>query len=236
MMSLLQIGPEWQKLLFGDKDFVFLAEVVLRTVVMYAVLLVGLRLMGKRGVRQLSVFELVVIIGLGSAAGDPMFYEEVGIVSAAVVFAVVIAGYRLTTWLTVKSKRVEKLVEGETVCLIADGKFCITDFDKEDLAQDEFFSELRCKSISHLGQVQRAYLEVSGEVSVFFYADEEVKYGLPVLPHECKHKLQSITEAGMYACGHCGHTEEISTPKTTYECPDCRHTEWVKAVNRKRIA
>ncbi len=234
-MSLLQIGTEWQKLLFGDKDFVFMAEVVLRTVVMYALLLIGLRLMGKRGVRQLSVFELVVIIGLGSAAGDPMFYEEVGIVSAIVVFAVVIAGYRLTTWLTVKSKRVEKLVEGETVCLIADGKFCIADFDKEDLAQDEFFSELRCKSVSHLGQVERAYLEVSGEVSVFFYADEEVKYGLPVLPHEFKQKLQNIPDAGMYACRNCGNTVDISAPTSKYECTECQRHHWVKAVNRKRI-
>jgi uncharacterized membrane protein YcaP (DUF421 family) len=60
------------------------------------------------------------------------------------------------------------------------GKFSIATLKKESLAQDEF-SELRMKSIEHLGQ-KNAFMETSGEVSVFYYEDHEVQPGLPILP------------------------------------------------------
>lgn len=72
---------------------------------MYLVVLVSLRILGKRGVKQLSIFELVVIVGLGSAAGDPMFYREVGILSAVAVFLVVVIAYKITSYFVNKSKK-----------------------------------------------------------------------------------------------------------------------------------
>ena len=238
-MKMLDIpqakSSELNKLLFGDQDHWFLPEILLRTLVMYIVVLIGLRLMGKRGVRQLSVFELVVIIGLGSAAGDPMFYEEVGLLSAVVVFVAVIAFYRFTTYLTAKSKKVEQLIEGKTVCLIEDGKFCIESFKKEDLAQDEFFSELRLKGISQLGQVDRAYLELSGELSVFYFADEAVKPGLSILPHEFDKQVTAIVETNLYACTRCGNTQRIEG-NTAGTCTVCNGKKWVKAVSHKRVS
>lgn len=222
------------RLLFGEQEPSFVLEIILRTMVMYLVLLVGLRLMGKRGVRQLTIFELVVIIGLGSAAGDPMFYHDVGLLAAIGVFSIVIALYRLTTYLVGKSKKFETLVEGTTVCLIENGKFCIQSFNKEALAQDEFFSELRIKGVSQLGQVDRAYLEISGDISVFFSPDEKVKSGLPILPHIFKHQLRIVPSPGIYACTHCGETQEIEEGARSI-CPECKKDKWVKASDQKRI-
>ncbi|RYG40787.1 MAG: DUF421 domain-containing protein, partial [Chitinophagaceae bacterium] len=97
-MFLLQATSfSWKELLLGDQEWDFLPEVGLRTFVMFAVILIGLSILGKRGVKQLSVFELVVIIGLGSAAGDPMFYKDVGLIPAFIVFAIVISLYSLVT-------------------------------------------------------------------------------------------------------------------------------------------
>lgn len=168
---------EWNRLLFNDLPANFILEVIFRSTVMFIILLLTLKLAGKRGVKQLSIFETVIIIALGSAAGDPMFYEDVGIIPAAIVFTTIIILYRSVTWLTGKSKHFEEFIEGKTECLINDGKFSVETFKKESLAQDEFFSELRIKSIEHLGQVQHAFIETSGEISVFYYKDEEVKYG-----------------------------------------------------------
>jgi uncharacterized membrane protein YcaP (DUF421 family) len=231
---LLLDADRWSHLLFGEHDGSFVLEIIIRTLVMYLVILVGLRLAGKRGVRQLSVFELVIIIGLGSSAGDPMFYKEVGLLTAIVVFAVLITAYRLTTYLTAKSSRFEKLVEGKTVCLIKAGKFNYNDFNKEDLAQDEFFSELRTKGVSQIGQVEYAYIEISGEISVFFYPDEAVKPGLPILPHEFAVKYSRIPENGTYACSFCSHVEKLDANEER-SCPSCNKSGWVKASHRKRI-
>lgn len=223
---------EWERLLTNELPLIFVFEVMFRSTVMFAVVLVALRATGKRGVKQLSIFETVIIIALGSAAGDPMFYEDVGLIPAMIVFITVILLYRAVTWLTGKSKWFEKLVEGETVCLIKDGRFSISEFKKESLAQDEFFSELRLKSIEHLGQVKNAYLEPSGEVSVFFYDDHEVQAGLPLLPHLYLKKTMQIDREGIYACSFCGNTEELKSG--TASCQNCKRNEWVHAIKTMR--
>jgi len=225
---------EWQRILFNELPPHFLIEVAIRSTVMFLILLVVLKLTGKRGIKQLSVFETVIIISLGSAAGDPMFYEDVGLVPAIGVFLMVLILYRLVTWLTGKSPWFEKLVEGKTECLIENGKFSPTKFERESLSQDEFFTELRLKSIEHLGQVKQAYLETTGDVSVFFYEDEQVKYGLPIRPELFCRKTDTIKEAGMYSCSKCGETQNQQAGK--YSCPVCNNRYWVASINTKRIA
>lgn len=223
---------EWNRLLINELPYVFLFEVIFRSVLMFIVVLIALRVTGKRGVKQLSIFETVIIIALGSAAGDPMFYEDVGLIPAIFVFITIILLYRGVTWLTGKSKWFEILVEGETVCLIHEGRFSTSQFKKESLAQDEFFTELRLKSIEHLGQVRNAYLETSGEVSVFFYADEDVKPGLPILPELFSQKSKIILAKGFHACAFCGNTEKLSTASA--KCPACNKEEWVPAIKTIR--
>ncbi|OOV13230.1 DUF421 domain-containing protein [Flavobacterium sp. LM4] len=224
---------EWNRVLFNELPGVFLLEVIFRSAVMFTVLLLTLKLAGKRGVKQLSIFETVIVIALGSAAGDPMFYEDVGIVPAIIVFAVIMILYRTVTWLTGKSKKFEEFIEGKTECLINDGKFSVTSFRKETLAQDEFFSELRVKSIEHLGQVKHAFIEPSGEISVFFYEDKEVGYGLPILPALFTEKNKIIPKEGTYSCSFCGHTEK-QKPGTA-KCKICQKDEWVASINTLRI-
>lgn len=225
---------EWERLLINNHPFEFLFEVIFRSVIMFIVLLITLRFTGKRGVKQLSIFETVIIIALGSAAGDPMFYEDVGLIPAITVFIVIILLYRFVTMLTGKFKWFENLVEGKTECLIENGKFSIASFEREGLAQDEFFSELRLRLIEHLGQVRNAYLETSGEVSIFFYEDKDVKYGLPILPQLFEKKSQTIPGAGFYSCTFCGHTKEVEAGKA--HCEVCHKTEWVEAINTIRKA
>jgi uncharacterized membrane protein YcaP (DUF421 family) len=224
---------EWNRLLFNELPGIFLLEVIFRSTVMFVILLLTLKLAGKRGVKQLSVFETVIIIALGSAAGDPMFYEDVGILPAAIVFMVIIILYRLVTWLTGKSKKFEEFIEGKTECLIKEGKFSIATFKKESLAQDEFFSELRIKSIEHLGQVKHAFIETSGEISVFYYENHEVGYGLPLLPSLFNKKSNIIPIDGVYSCTFCGHTEEQKAG--TAKCDVCKKEEWVASINTLRI-
>jgi uncharacterized membrane protein YcaP (DUF421 family) len=162
-----------------------------------------------------------------------MYFEDVGIVPAIIVFTVIIVLYRAVTWLTGKSKKFEEFIEGKTECLIKDGKFSLSTFKKETLAQDEFFSELRVKSIEHLGQVKHAFIEPSGEISVFYYDDKEVGYGLPILPALFTEKSKIIPTEGIYSCSFCGHTEK-QKPGTA-KCKICQKDEWVASINTFRI-
>lgn len=225
---------EWKRVLLDDLPAAFLVEVVVRSAIMFIVILVGLRFTGKRGVRQLSVFEIVLIIALGSAAGDPMFYEDVGLLPAICVFVIVIAFYRLVTWFTSKSKKFEELLEGRVHLLIENGVFAIDKFDKEDIAQDEFFSELRVRSVEHLGQVKYAFLEPSGNISIFFFKDADVRPGLPLLPMLFNKRGKHIEEGGLYSCSNCGHTQTLFPGIAV--CPVCKKEEWVQSLASIRTA
>jgi uncharacterized membrane protein YcaP (DUF421 family) len=223
---------EWKRVFMNDLPAEFLLEVAFRSAVMFLFLLIALKFTGKRGVKQLSIFETVIIIALGSAAGDPMFYEDVGVLPALLVFVIIISFYRLVTWLTGKSRWFEVLIEGKTVPLIHEGKFSVAKFEKEPMAQDEFFSELRLRSVEHLGQVRHAFLEPSGDVSVFFYDDQDVKYGLPLLPELFDKKSNVIPIPGIYSCAFCGNTEDQNKSKAT--CGVCKHDEWVHSIRTFR--
>lgn len=224
---------EWNRFLFNDLPVIFLLEVLVRALIMYVVILTSLRASGKRGVKQLSVYELVLIIGLGSAAGDPMFYEDVGLVPAITVFMVIIGLYRSTTWLSGRSKKMAELLEGKPVCLIENGKFSIENFKKEDLAQDEFFSELRQQNVEHLGQVRVGIIEPTGELSLFFYEDNEVKPGLPLIPSVFGQKSKFIKTPGIHACTFCGNT--VSINESSAVCKVCKKEEWIPALQTRRI-
>lgn len=235
-MHFLQASPgfNWKELLLGSEDWSFLPETVLRTLIMFLVIVTSLRLLGKRGVKQLSIFELVVIISLGSAAGDPMFYKDVGILPALIVFIMIVGLYTAITFMIGKNKKFEKLVEGKPVCLIKDGVFSINNFQKEILGEDEFFAELRMQGVSQLGQIEEAIEESSGNISIFYYPDAEVKYGLPIMPDSLGRTVKKLSEAGHYSCIFCGYTEKLQ-PAAKATCPECKKSEWLKSSNKKRI-
>ena len=226
---------DWHSLLLGKEKWVFLVEVAIRSVVMFLIILFSLRILGKQSITQLSIFELGVIIGLGAAAGDPMFYKDVGLLPAMMVFLVVVSLYRLVTYIINRGEKVEKFLEGEPMYLIEDGRLNCSNFEKELIAHDELFAQLRINSVSHLGQIKLAIIETNGSISLYYYPDEEVRWGLPVLPHLCAQNLKQLPANIFLACAFCGQVESLEQHKDVHECSSCKRSEWVSAINNKRI-
>lgn len=224
---------DWQKIFVNELDWSLAGEIALRTFIMFTMILIFLRMSGKKGVRQLSIFEVAIIIGLGSAAGDPMFNGDNAIIPALIVFAIILAFYRLLTWIATKSERFETILEGDPMYVIEEGVFVVLDQNKHTFAKDEFFSEMRQQGIEHLGQVKTAILETTGNVSFFYYADEEVKPGLPVLPKVYGKRSKHVASAGEYACTYCGNVKQIDADK--HICDRCKKEEWVAAIQTTRI-
>lgn len=226
---------EWNRLLMNDLPYNFIFEVLFRCIVMFIIAMLVLKLAGRRGVKQLSVFELVIILTLGSAAGDPLFYQDVGLIPAISVFIFILLLYRSTTFLISHSTKVENFLEGKPIYLIEDGEFSISKFSKEALAQDEFFTELRLRNVTHLGQVDLAILETNGQISIFFYDDKDVMYGLPILPNAFNNKVNHFKSGVVYACCFCGNIQEAIADTQEQTCDRCNKNKWVQAVNDKRI-
>jgi uncharacterized membrane protein YcaP (DUF421 family) len=225
---------DWHRIFFNDEPYSFFLEILFRTPLMFLAVVIILRFTGKRGVQQLSIFEMVMIITLGSAAGDSMFYKDVGIFHAVAVFMIILGVYRLIIFLITKSEKVELLLEGKPTYIIKHGKLCVKDINGQDLGSDEFFGELRGHNIEHLGQIRYAILEDTGRISVFYFPDEDVIPGLPILPDDYNLRQKQITKPSMYACAKCGSTYQLEIADLVI-CEYCKHNEWVEAVDRKRI-
>ena len=228
---LLQI--DWRTLLLGEEEWSFLPEVLFRSAVMFIISLIAMRAIGRRGTKQ-GVFELVLIITLGSAAGDPTLYKNAGLIPATVVFFAIVLMYKAVNFLTARNRYLDDLVEGTHARLVKDSRFAVEDGELKDLRHDELFEDLRLKGVAHLGQVDKAYIEASGQVSVFFLPDEKVVHGLPVTPELFEVQVEEIKEKGIYSCGYCGHTKEM-VPSKQNSCEICKNKKWVKALNVPRV-
>ncbi len=214
-------------------SLLIICEIAFRTFVMFIMLIIGLKFLSKRGVKQLSVFELAILIALGSAIGDPMFYDHIPVTYGIVVLMVVIFLYKFITKLTGKYKIMEVILEGKPVVLLNRGIIEYDRYKKIGLPYDKFFAELRAKGIDHLGQVSKAYLETSGEISIYLLEDDQVREGLPIFPELLEYPLLEIDQPGRFACIFCGNIQLITSSKNI--CTICKNDKRIVSDSRKRV-
>lgn len=217
--------------LLGKESWLFLAEVVLRAFIGFVAVIIAIKITGKRGVRQLSLFEVVIILTLGSAAGDIAFYKEVGVLPAITTILSIVIFYRVITWILLKSRAVGKVIEGEAISIIENGRFTASVIKNENISFDEFYMELRQCNVEHLGQVRVAVLEVNGTLSLFRNEGAEIIPGLNILPDIIRQLYTVIPAAGLYACVHCGYTVHLERHSTP-DCAGCGKHKWGEASTR----
>lgn len=212
----------------------FLGEVALRSLYTFILVFLFLKLTGRRGVRQMSLFEVLIILTLGSAAGDVAFYDDVPMLPVLVVFMTLALLYRLVMWLMAHSEKLEDLLEGKPVVIVEDGELAWSKLHNANMTEFEFFMELRLNGVEQLGQVRLAILETNGQISVYFFEDKQIKPGLSILPKHCTQRFKVVPEAGDYACVR--YSEVIQMSAGDHQlCPRCANPEWSKASRAKRV-
>lgn len=148
-------------------------EITLRTLMAVVVLFLMTKLLGKRQVTQLSVFEYITGITIGSLAAYISLDLEanwyLGIVSLTVWVAVSL-GIEL---LQVKSKTARNLIDGRATVLIKDGKILEDNLMKERLNSDELLDQLRQKNVFKAADVEFAVMEPNGELSVLLKKENQ---------------------------------------------------------------
>ncbi|MEZ0582638.1 MULTISPECIES: DUF421 domain-containing protein [Erwinia] len=224
---------DWHRFFLNDLSITFLGEVAVRVLFAYIVVFLFLKVSGRRGIRQLSLFELVIILTLGSASGDVTFYDDVPVLPVAMVFLVLLVLYRFTTFLTARSSRVARWVEGEVITLIQDGLYVLDSLDGLNISEDEFFMELRQEGVEHLGQIRLALIELDGDISAYYYDRHEVRPGLSVLPPQHRQDYTCVPADGLYACNHCGETQRLQAQQQL-SCPRCQRNLWSLALTTQR--
>ena len=104
------VAFDLKRMLIGDEPPLFLLEIAIRTIIIYAYTLFLLRWLGSRTVGQLSTVEFLLVIALGSAVGDAMFYPDVPLIQSMLVVTVVVVANKLLDISISKSGRAERLL------------------------------------------------------------------------------------------------------------------------------
>ncbi|HDS1735618.1 DUF421 domain-containing protein [Pseudomonas sp. BP8] len=222
-----------QRMLLGELPLTFLWEVALRVLAAFLAVFFFLKFSGRRGIKQLSRFELVVILTLGSAAGDVTFYEDVPMLPVALVFVTLLLLYRGTVFLMKRNKACEAWIDGLPITVAKDGMYEIHSLRNMNISANELFMELRQQGVEHLGQVRLGLLETDGELSLYFYRPEDTRPGLSVLPLEHRPEYTSPPGAGLYCCVGCGFPA-YHQAHDSLTCERCGHGVWSPALDTPR--
>ena len=222
-----------QRMLIDEFPLSFLLEVGFRATFAFVAVFLFLKSSGRRGIRQLSLFELVVILTLGSAAGDVSFYHDVPLLPVVVVFLTLLLLYRITVLTMTKSKKFEAWIDGLPITVISDGLYETQAFEALNMSSSELLMELRQQGVEHLGQVRLGLVETDGDISLYFYEHEDLRPGLSVLPPEHREEFKEPPTSALYCCVKCGFAQTMQKGQGA-RCSRCDHDIWSMALSTRR--
>ena len=150
-------------------------DIVLRTGVVYIVLILGLRLLGKRHVAQLSTVDFVLILLLSNAVQNAMVGNDTSLLGGIVAAITLLLLSYLLSFIMYRSRAAKNVLEGTPTLLIRHGQFIREHLEKEKITEEELLRVVNEHGIENLDEVGAAIMEPDGTVSV-----------LPRTPHERK--------------------------------------------------
>ena len=146
-----------------------MATAFFRTIILYMVLITGLRLTGKRQIGELEPNELVLTMLLSDLAAVPMQDFGIPLINGVLPIVTILCLSVLMSLLSLRSVRFRTLVCGEPTVIIRHGEWQQEAMERSRLTVDELLEELRCQGVSDLAAVKYAVLETGGQLSVLLY-------------------------------------------------------------------
>jgi uncharacterized membrane protein YcaP (DUF421 family) len=143
------------------------AEKIIRPIVVYVFLIVGLRLAGKREMAQLNPFDLVVLLTLSNAVQNAIIGEDNSITGGLIGAATLLIVNHVVVRYLYSHERIDRLVEGDADVLIEDGVIKNDRLKRELITRGEFESAAHKQGFASLDEVERAILEPGGSICFF---------------------------------------------------------------------
>lgn len=150
-----------------------LLQIVLRTGVIYLLVLFGVRLSGKREVGQMTPFDLTLLLLLSNSVQNAMTGPDTSLAGGAIAASTLLVLNYLIGNLSGVNRRFRRIIQGQPSLLIHDGKVIESHMAKEHVSMDELHRALREHGINSVDQVALSVLEVDGSISCLKY--DEIK-------------------------------------------------------------
>jgi uncharacterized membrane protein YcaP (DUF421 family) len=194
---------------------------------LYAVLLIAMRLIGRRMSSQLTRNELLALVSLAAAIGPALQDPTRGLLPPVVIAIAVVGLQQFTARSVFRSRRFDELVNGHAEVLLVDGRFQIDAMRRNGISRERLMSEIRSHGVLQLGAVERVYIETNGSFSLVMA--EQPKPGLSIVPEWDPSLAEELSyDEGARACTMCGAT--AASAERAEACQFCHQHEWHRAV------
>lgn len=151
---------------------------VIRTLILYLVVVASVRIMGKRQIGEMQPSELVVAIMISDLASVPMQSVDIPLLSGIVPVLTLLVGEVFMSFLSLKSRRARRYITGEPSILIYKGHINEGELERLRFNLNDLLEQLRLSGCPDISKVQVAVLETNGQLSVI-----EEKDGISELPY-----------------------------------------------------
>lgn len=138
-----------------------------KTLILYLLLMVCIRIMGKRQIGELEVSEFISTLLLSEIAAIPIAERDIPIFNAILPLLTILALEIIVSFITLKSRLLQRLIDGTPTLLMSKGKLLLKNLKKNRITIDEILSELRIQGIPDISQVSYIILELNGQISAF---------------------------------------------------------------------
>ncbi len=152
---------------------------IARTLILFALVVIVMRLMGKRQVGQLQPFELVVVILISDVAAVPMQNTGIPLFNGVVPILVLLISSVTLSYMSLKSEKARSVICGRPSILVERGKILYPELQKLRYNLSDLLEQLRAKDIPNIADVEYAILETNGELSVIPKSQKR-----PVIPED----------------------------------------------------
>jgi uncharacterized membrane protein YcaP (DUF421 family) len=140
-------------------------DIALRAVFLYAFLVFLMRVMGRRELSSLSAIDLVLLVVLGDAIQQGLTQDDYSVTGAVIAISTIAAVQVGTSYLSFRSRRVRRILEGEPIVIVQDGKLIERNVKRERLREEEVAEEMRAQQIASVEDVEWGILESNGTMS-----------------------------------------------------------------------
>jgi uncharacterized membrane protein YcaP (DUF421 family) len=148
--------------------------IFLRSLILYVVVFLVIRLMGKKELSKVQPFELAIIILIADLASGPMASAGIPIFDGIIPMITLLITYIIFTFVIQSSNKVQEVVCGKVVVIIENGKILEEELKKQQYTISDLMSQLRQKDIFMVQDVKYAIIETNGDLNVI-KMDENVK-------------------------------------------------------------
>ena len=140
-------------------------DIVLRAIVLYAFIIFLMRVVGRRELSSMTPFDLVLLIILGDAIQQGLTQDDYSVTGALLAVATMATLQVVTSYLSFRSSKARKVLEGEPIILVDHGELVQKNLKRERMTEDEVSEEIRQQQIASLDKVAWAILEPNGSMS-----------------------------------------------------------------------